>query len=745
MKKMFFLMLALLIWSAASMNAQVNIGSTDGPKPGAVLDLSQGAKKLGLILPNVTLVNATTWQLDEGATPTSTSYPAAAGTVVYHDNALSNPDLPAGIYVWNGAKWQAGSVGSGTETSIDVTGVEVSVPSNPMAVNATQTLTATPTPSTAINQTPITWASSDVTVASVSEAGLVTALKGGTTTITAQAPNGVTSLGVAINVKPAQPGAITYNKTTLNTGETVTLSLAAGSQPASATSYKWTYPAAYFSGSSTGTSIELTATNPGTPAATAFGVVATNAYGDSPIRNGQAVTITTPIQVTGVEVSAPSNPMAVNATQTLTATPTPESAVNQTPITWASSDETVASVSEAGLVTALKGGTTTITAQAPNGVTSSGVAINVKPAQPGAITYDKTTLNTGETLTLTLEAAAQPASATSYKWTYPAAYFSGSSTSTSITLTATNPGSPAATAFGVVATNAYGDSPIRNGSAVTIKRLVTSITLPATQEYTSTGTKTKLTATIAPTDASNKTVGSWTSSNTAVATVNASTGAINVIANGTTNITCKSTDGTNITSSSCAVSVAIIVLPTKVVVLPRYIHFTATDQTEQLTASFVPENAVGTVTWSSSDVSTATVDQAGNVTILKPGGARITASSNGKSKITWVDLNNCPNSEYIMQDGTCYVYSAVTGVAASKPLTCPSGYTPMEGLDPTKLIPTMQSSSNYGTWWVHQDNDPQNIAMVMLWGRATPVEDSYDMGPAPKSDGGYSGPIVCVP
>jgi uncharacterized protein YjdB len=417
--------------------------------------------------------------------------------------------------------------------------------------------------------------------------------------------------------------------------------------------------------------------------------------------------IETPDEVLDVEVSTPSNPMAVNATQTLTATPTPSTAVNQTPITWASSDETVASVSEAGLVTALKGGTTNITAQAPNGVTSLGVAINVKPAQPGAITYDKTSLNTGEKLTLSLQAAAQPASAVSYTWTYPAAYFSGSSTGTSIELTATNPGTPAANAFGVVAVNEYGDSPIRNGEAVTITRLVTSITLPANATYTTTGAQPALTATVAPEDASNQTVGSWNSSNTAVATVNATSGAINVLANGTTNITCKSTDGTNITSSTCAVSVELPVpVPiTSVTVSPRYIEFTGIGQSQSLAAAVVPENTTmdETIAWTSDNTSVATVDANGLVIIHAAGGCRIYAtSSNGKNVVTFVSYNNCHDSGRIMRDGTCYVTTTSTSTYLAKStLGCPATYPHIytSTIYSNKFIPREVEKQGYTTWW----------------------------------------------
>jgi uncharacterized protein YjdB len=453
--------------------------------------------------------------------------------------------------------------------------------------------------------------------------------------------------------------------------------------------------------------------------------------------------IETPDEVTGVGVSAPSNPMAVNATQTLTATPTPSTAVNQTPITWASSDETVASVSTAGLVTALKGGTTTITAQAPNGVTSSGVAINVKPAQPGAITYDKTSLNTGEKLTLSLQASAQPASAVSYTWTYPTAYFSGSSTGTSIELTATNPGTPAANTFGVVASNAYGDSPIRNGQAVTITRLVTSITLPATQEYTSTGTKTKLTATVAPEDASNKTVGTWNSSNTAVATVNATSGAINVLTNGTTNITCKSTDGTNITSSTCAVSVQLPeVAITAVDVTPRYLDFTATGQPQTLTATVLPTNTTmdNTITWTSSDETRATVTQAGQVTMLKAGGSIITATtSNGKSTPTYVFYNNCADGGNIRMNGNCWAPSTNRVVASAKATaTCPTAYpNKLAELTYDQIIPYYVQTAETYVW-------EKGIASENRFWRARSTGNNAMAEAAIYVSSSVSAAVVCV-
>jgi hypothetical protein len=97
-KKFMFLMLTLRLVGTAGVTAQVNIGSLDDPKQGAILDLSQSGQKLGLILPSVSLNGATPYQLDGGSDGSN-----AAGTVVYNDGkgALTT----VGIYVWDGSKW----------------------------------------------------------------------------------------------------------------------------------------------------------------------------------------------------------------------------------------------------------------------------------------------------------------------------------------------------------------------------------------------------------------------------------------------------------------------------------------------------------------------------------------------------------------------------------------------------------------------------------------------------------------
>jgi uncharacterized protein (TIGR02145 family) len=96
MKKMMLLMLTLLVLGAASMNAQVLIGSTNEPTPGALLELSASSYVGGLLLPRVSSPLT-------GIADFSTETNAATdlvGLVVYNTTQCKE-----GVYVWNGTNW----------------------------------------------------------------------------------------------------------------------------------------------------------------------------------------------------------------------------------------------------------------------------------------------------------------------------------------------------------------------------------------------------------------------------------------------------------------------------------------------------------------------------------------------------------------------------------------------------------------------------------------------------------------
>jgi uncharacterized protein (TIGR02145 family) len=103
-KKSFYLVLALVITGAASVNAQVLIGGngTGNPHAGSILDLASGGQNnLGLLLPNVALNDdATVFTLGSGVAPDPAT---ATGMIVYNTAAL--PYGGRGVYVWDGSKW----------------------------------------------------------------------------------------------------------------------------------------------------------------------------------------------------------------------------------------------------------------------------------------------------------------------------------------------------------------------------------------------------------------------------------------------------------------------------------------------------------------------------------------------------------------------------------------------------------------------------------------------------------------
>ena len=90
-----------------------------------------------------------------------------------------------------------------------------------------------------------------------------------------------------------------------------------------------------------------------------------------------AITVNNPVvHVTGVELDKESETVKVASTLTLVATVSPSDATDKS-VTWSSSEESVAVVSDAGVVTAKKAGTATITATTTDGSKSDSCLITV--------------------------------------------------------------------------------------------------------------------------------------------------------------------------------------------------------------------------------------------------------------------------------------------------------------------------------------------------------------------------------
>ena len=164
------------------------------------------------------------------------------------------------------------------------------------------------------------------------------------------------------------------------------------------------------------------------------------------------------------------------------------------------------------------------------------------------------------------------------------------------------------------------------GSGTTVS--VTGVTVAPTTASVIAGSTAQLSATVAPTNASNQNV-SWTSSNTAVATVS-STGLVTGVAAGTATISVTTQDGSK--TATCAVTVSGTISVTGVSLLPTTASINI-GSTTQLAATVAPTNASNkTVSWTSSNTAVATVSSTGLVTGVVAGTATITVTTQDGSK-----------------------------------------------------------------------------------------------------------------
>ncbi len=137
-----------------------------------------------------------------------------------------------------------------------------------------------------------------------------------------------------------------------------------------------------------------------------------------------------------------------------------------------------------------------------------------------------------------------------------------------------------------------------------------------------------LTATVSPSDATNKNV-TWSTENSGIATV--SDGVVTAVSAGNTTITVTTEDGSY--TDTCSVTVTEKIINVESVSLDKTSITLTEEDTEQLTATVSPENATDTsVTWSTENSSIATVSQDGLVTAVGAGTTTITVTTTDSSK-----------------------------------------------------------------------------------------------------------------
>ena len=166
---------------------------------------------------------------------------------------------------------------------------------------------------------------------------------------------------------------------------------------------------------------------------------------------------------------------------------------------------------------------------------------------------------------------------------------------------------------------------------------VESVALDKTDLTLETGSDSvKLTATVAPENATNKSV-IWTSSDSSVASVDQD-GNVKALKAGTATITATTEDGSK--TASCKVTVKDSVIAATGVKLSETSLNLNKDESRTLTATVEPANATNKkVTWTSSNEKIARVDQNGTIKALAAGTAEITVTTEDGSHTAKCTVN----------------------------------------------------------------------------------------------------------
>ncbi len=367
------------------------------------------------------------------------------------------------------------------------------------------------------------------------------------------------------------------------------------------------------------------------------------------------------IPVTGVSLSPSTLELDTYTTGQLTATVSPSNATVKSVI-WSSSNTAVATVNGAGTVTGIGVGTALISITTVDGgkTASATVTVNSSPnacVNPVAASLPIVQNGVGE-----------------YCWFTTGTISNVNSWNTDLveinSVAYTNKYSSSMPAkinggyyIRYVASVAWAHLEISGSGGNNVA--VTGVSLNTTNTTVNVGSSITLTATVSPTDATNKSV-TWSSTNTAIASVNTA-GVVTGVGTGSAIITVTTVDQSKTATATVTVSSSITSV-TGVTVAPTTASITV-GGTTSLTATVSPTNATNkSVTWSSSNTAIATVSTAGVVTGVGTGNATITVKTTDQSKTATATIT-VTSSSVSVTGVTVSPASATVNVGSTTTLT----------------------------------------------------------------------------
>ena len=520
-------------------------------------------------------------------------------------------------------------------------------------------ITADVTPTTASNKNLI-WESSDTSVATVSDNGVVTAVGTGRCTILCKSSDPSSTASAMCNIFVMQPvTGIELNTTEITVRKGQVFWLNANCLPTDADDKSVTWSSNNEEICTVEQDGKVTAVEAGTTTIVAMS-------NDSGMLATCKVIVTQP--VTGIKLNSSYQEMWVGSKYAIIPTVEPIDAENKN-VTYFSSDESVASVDEYGVVTALKGGNTIIEVTTEEYHLTATCTIVVKEYVSSiTLSEHEKFLNVGDTGTLTAVVETSTATNRGIVW----------SSSDNGICSVDKDGNLSGNTVGnaVITATAADGSGVYDTCIVHVVNPVTKITVEPDTVRMLVGDSYIVRAVVEPDNATIKDV-DWSSSNESIAIVDEA-GEIFALSTGKCKITATSKDGNNV-KGSCWVYVTPVVNISSLKINSSEIYMLS-GKSRQLAVRVRPANNTDSYDWYSTDTGIVTVNSNGVITTVGPGVADVVVEStaNGVSS-------------------TCTVHSLAISRSSMRLEQYDSNYLDVIGIDSTDRVIWRSSNPRIAT------------------------------------------------
>ena len=485
-----------------------------------------------------------------------------------------------------------------------------------LPVGSSYTIEAVTCDGAAIDKSDLIFASSDEAVASVSAAGVVTAMEPGDADISVTYQGEMLKSAVKV---PVQPTSLALSATSLSIGlsEVYTgLRVKSMAPEGSASTITWS--------TSNKRYVKVDART-----GAIKGVKRGSAYIYAKAKNGVWARCKVTVKKKPSKISLPKTFNVGLGLEGYKIKHSLKSGTASAGITWASNNKAVVEVDPTtGILLPRAVGSAKITARTYNGKKAT-CTVNVRPAPTGVSLRPTANVTVGKSIVLTPTMAPSNAiAANTYQSSDPSV------------ATVDNAGRVTGRALGtaiITATTYNGiTSPVENSCVVTVCTAPSKVTLNKTSIKLGVGDTFPLIASVP--QGSNPDV-TWSTSKKKYATVNGS-GVVKAVKKGKAKITVKTTNGKKAT---CTVTV--VASPTSISRSPTAVTLCEGGMSFQLKGSIKPSGSKTTLTFTSSNPDVATVSAGGLITTVRPGVAVITVSThNGKKATCAVAVKSQPST-----------------------------------------------------------------------------------------------------